>query len=472
MLNSNRWLPLLLMSALLALSGAGCTKEIRKSRHLSRGNSSYQAQKYDEAEIEYLKVLQVAPQNPEAVRQLAFIYSDEGKLLRSYAYLTKAAQLDPDNAQIHLKLAMAALSLGDYKKAADEASLALAKQPGQSDALEVLATSAVTVKAMPDVKQQIDKMRQSDQDRAGYHVAAGTFYLRRQDLTNAEMEFKKAIEMEPKSPSGYAALAGLYWARNDLTAADQAFKTASDLSPIRSFRRIKYAEFKVRTNKSDEARQSVEEITRQAPDYLPALNFLAEVAFGDKKYDDCKGFIQRVLARDPYNFEAQMLNGNVSMLKGDSTNALAAFKGMSNIYQHSPQVNLQLARSYLMVGDSAKAITSLQQAVADNTNYADAVLLLASLNIRKGEVPAAISSLNHLTKQQPHIPQGHLLLVEAYLAQKDLDQALAVARHMSELFPKAPDVPLLIGSILVRQNHLDEARQSFEKALCSCLQIT
>lgn len=465
MLNPTRWFPVLFLSALLAVSGAGCTKEIRKNRHLARANASYQAQKYDEAEIEYLKVLQVAPENSEAIRQLGFIYSDEGKLIRAYTFLTRAAQLEPNNAQVHLKLALAALALGDYKKATDESSLALAKEPGLTDAFEVLANSAVTVKGIEDANQKINKMRQSGPDRAGYHIAAGTFYFRQQDLTNAETEFKKAIEMEPKSPTGYGALGALDWARNDAVNADQALKTAADLSPIRSAQRTKYAEFKVRTGKMDEGRRIAEDITQQAPDYLPAWNFLALMAFGDKKYDECKTLIQRVLARDPYNFEAAMLSGNVSMLQGNSTNALATFKAMSNIYPHSPQVNLQLGRSYLMLGDSAKAITALQQAVADNPQYADAVLLLASLNIRKGEVPAAISSLSQLTKQQPQIPQGHLLLIEAYIAQKNLDQALAVARHMSEIFSKSSDVPLVIGSILIRQQKFDEARQSFEKAL-------
>src|SRR6202011_5206774 len=130
------------------------------------------------------------------------------------------------NPEVHLKLSLSALAIGDLKKAAEEAKLVLAKQPGQPEALEVLAASAVTAKAIQDTQQQIEKMRQADKDRPGYHVATGTFYLRRQDATNAEIEFKKALELDPKSPAALAALAGLYWARNDKAAAEQSLKSA------------------------------------------------------------------------------------------------------------------------------------------------------------------------------------------------------------------------------------------------------
>jgi len=38
----------------VALLGTGCTRQLRKARHLSRGEKAYSAQKFDEAEIEFL----------------------------------------------------------------------------------------------------------------------------------------------------------------------------------------------------------------------------------------------------------------------------------------------------------------------------------------------------------------------------------------------------------------------------------
>src|SRR5690349_15178097 len=113
MSNRIRCLSLLMAAVLLGLSGAGCTKELRKTRHLSRGDREFKAQRYDQAEIEYIKVLQVAPQNPDAIRQLAFIYQEEGRLIRARYFLLKAAGLQPDNVEVRTKLAVNCMGLSD-----------------------------------------------------------------------------------------------------------------------------------------------------------------------------------------------------------------------------------------------------------------------------------------------------------------------------------------------------------------------
>ena len=176
---------------LLGIVGCGCTKEMRTSRHLSRGSRDFQAQKYDQAEIEYLKALQLTPQHPEALKALGLIYQEEGKFVYAHAFLTKAAQLEPANSEIRLKLALNELALNDLKKAVEDARLVLATQPGQQEALEIIAGSAISTNGLQEIEQQIAKFRQGDKDQASYHVAFGTLALRNQNLTNAETELRR-----------------------------------------------------------------------------------------------------------------------------------------------------------------------------------------------------------------------------------------------------------------------------------------
>jgi tetratricopeptide (TPR) repeat protein len=450
---------------LVLLIGSGCTNEIRKNHHLDRGNNEFRALHYDRAEIEYLKVLQVAPLNPVAIRQLGLIYQDEGRLPQAHALLLKASQLEPDNIDVISKLSLNCLALGDFKKAAESAMSLLAKQPGQAEALEVLASSARDSKAVAETRQQIEKLRQADEDRSGYHIAFGTLDVQSQDITNAEIRFKKALDLDPKSLAGLGAMGSLYWARGDLTNANRVLKSASDLSPIRSARRLLYAEFQIRTGNAPDAKHSLQEITVQAPDYLPAWNMLAQLAFAEKKYEDCSSHLQRVLSRDPSNYDALLLNGNLKLAKGETAKALAGFSQMISLYGPIPQVQLHLARAYLLNNDTSKAITSLNLAVAKDPNFAEAVLLLANINIRKGNISEAIFSLNGLIKLQPQIPQAYLLLANAYLAQKEPDLAVEVCGRMEERFPRSPEVPLIRGLVLVQQHKLVEARRAFERSI-------
>ena len=102
--------------------------------------------------------------------------------------------------------------------------------------------------------KRIEQLRQQDQDRAGYHVAAGSLHLRQQEFDKAESELKQALALDPKSSAAHLVLGTLYWARNELAPAGQALKAASDLAPPRSGAKLKYADFKLGTGATEEAR--------------------------------------------------------------------------------------------------------------------------------------------------------------------------------------------------------------------------
>ncbi len=189
--------------------GAGCTKELRKARHISKGEREFGSTTI-KPKIEYMNVLRLAPMNPTAVRQLGLIYQEEGKLARAHAFLSKAVGFEPENLEVRNKLALNCLSLGDRTNAIAQASFVLTKKPGDAEALEVLSGSATSSNAVQQTQAQIEKLHQGDQDRASYHVAFGTLALRRQDITDAETEFKKAVELDPKSTSALLALGNIY----------------------------------------------------------------------------------------------------------------------------------------------------------------------------------------------------------------------------------------------------------------------
>ena len=458
-------LPMLLALALVITGGAGCTKAARKDRYFASADRDFKSEQYDKAEIEYLKVLQIPPVNPVAIQQLGFIYYNEGRLPQAFAYLRKAAELAPEKVEVRLKLGLIYMADRQLKEARQEALWVLDQQPGNEEALLLLADTAATPKEIPELQQRIGKLREKDKDRSGYHLALGWLFLRQQDVSQAENEFQKAVALDPKSSAVNLALGNLRWMQKDLKQAGQAFQTAAEMAPIRSMTRLKHADFKLKTGALDEAKKILEEITAKAPDYVPAWSILMQVAFAEKKYEDCAALVNKVLARDAANYDARLLSGRLKLVKGEGDKAVAEFERMKTLYGRVPQVHYQLALAHLLNNDVSKALGSLNQAVTLEPNFADALLLLAELNLRKGNSVPAITSLTALVKQQPQIAQAHLLLATAYLTQNNFSEAVAVYGRMMGLFPKNPQVPLLMGIILAQQKKMVDARQAFEKSL-------
>src|SRR5271155_3895628 len=99
----NCWRKLLALALCLVLS-AGCTKASKVQRILQAADADFQAQKYDKAEDEYVSVFRLAPRNPVALRQLGFIYFEQGRA-GALILLKMANKEDKKNAQVQLKLA-------------------------------------------------------------------------------------------------------------------------------------------------------------------------------------------------------------------------------------------------------------------------------------------------------------------------------------------------------------------------------
>jgi exosortase C (VPDSG-CTERM-specific) len=450
--------------ALVAAGGAGCSKQARIDRHLARAIRDVQAEKYDEAEIEYLIVLRAAPRNPVATRQLGLLYDTEGRPPQAFALLQKAAELEPANLDVRLKMGLMYLAAHKTKEAREAAAQVLQKQPQNEQALLLLAEAATTNQAR-EIAQRIEQLPTPARGRAGSHLALGTLALVRQDLPRAEAEFKAAVAADAKSSEAYMALGALYLARNDRAQAEPAVKMAAELAPLRSPLRLRYAQFKLRTGAQEEGKRLVEEITRKAPDYVPAWVLLAQLAFDQAKTEECAALLDNVLARDRLNYDALLLRGNLSLAKGDSTNAIAYFERLAKAYDRDPQVQYRLAVAHLLNKEPIKADANLNRALVLNSNYVDAILLQAELNLRQANSGAAISSLTRLLKQQPQPPRAYMLLANAHLAQNRPDDAVQVYRQMTQAFPKEPQAALLLGMLLARQNRPADARQAFEKAL-------
>jgi len=460
-----RYLSISLVTLLFVVNGAGCSRKAKQSRYLESADRYFQSEQYEKAELEYLNVLRLDRQNPVAVSRLGLICFEQGRPATGFSLLRKAVELDPGNLDVRLKFGLTCLNLMGFKEARAEAVYVLEKQPTNDEALLLLAETSMVAKDMDDLQQRLVKMAPQIDKRPGFPLAWGILHLRRQDFTNAEIQIKQAIALDPKSAAAHNALGSYYLLRNDPTQAEQEFKIGSDLAPIRSLRRLRYADFKIQMGDLEAGRQFLDGVTQKAPDYVPAWNRLAEIAFHQKKYDDCDKLIKRILAKDAINYETLMLSGRLRMAKGEAARAVAEFERMSALYTRTPQVKYQLAMAHLLNKDQARAVISLNETVALDPNHADAVLLLAQINFRKGDTTSVINSLTQLTRQRPQLRNAHLLLADAYRVQGNAESALTVYRRLLELFPKDPQSPVLMGLVLLQQNKKADARKAFERSL-------
>src|SRR5438876_12398651 len=99
-----RILSIMVGAGLLLSLGTGCSRKAKSARHLQRADTYFAAGQYPKAEVEYLNTLKLNSTNSRAMGRLGTIYYEQGCSGRAYAFLAKAAELQPTNLDWQLKM--------------------------------------------------------------------------------------------------------------------------------------------------------------------------------------------------------------------------------------------------------------------------------------------------------------------------------------------------------------------------------
>lgn len=448
----------------LALTFTGCTRQAKANRHFSKGEKYFASGNYDSAEIEFINTLRNQPENSAAMARLATIYAEQGRASRALPFLFRALKMNTNNANLRLRAGFVSLAIDKNSEARGHALFVLNQNPKNDDAPILLANASETPQEISNTRQQLQQLVAKG-DRAAYQIALGILNLREKDMNAAEAAFKRAQALDAKLPQVYTAWGNLARMREDLKAAEAAFKTAAELSPARSPRRIDYAQIKFQSGDIAGTRSYLQEVVKEAPDFILAWQVLAEMNFNEKKYEDCASGLAKILARDAANFDALILNGRVFLATGEPKKALLEFEKAVKAYPHSARAQHQLALALLANDETAKAETSLAEALKLNPNFGEAILLQAELRIGRGDFVSSVAELQKFTKQYPKSMPAWMLLARAYRAQGKLEEALTIHRQLQAAAPKNPQLAFLTGLICRELKKNDEARKAMSLAL-------
>ena len=92
---------------------------------------------------------------------MGILYFDQGQLRQAYPLLKKSIELEPDNLDLKLKLALLYFSVRDNKDARDLGRQILEKKPGQLETLMLMIDSASTPDDLQEARNYVEKLKTS-----------------------------------------------------------------------------------------------------------------------------------------------------------------------------------------------------------------------------------------------------------------------------------------------------------------------
>ena len=465
---SAKWqsiLALVLVAALLS----GCSyfdPNVRKQKYYSSGLRYFEKGQYQEAAIQFTNAVKIDPGYADAHFQLGESYLKLQRLDRAYQELFRTVELRPEDYKARIALANVLLMGRQFPKAKEQTDWLVKNRP---DDPATHSTLSNLLSAQGDVPGAIAEMQHTislDPYHWELYLGLGFLEERNGQPDLAETNFKKVIELNPKSAAPRIVLGNFYLGQKRTADAEQQFRDAIAVEPKSLAPREALARLLLITGRKADAENVLKQAERDLPNQPGPLLALSSFYYAT----------------------------------GDMNNALAEYGAL---YQQHPK-DLQIKKRYiqlLIVGNHIEQARTLNDEILkESPNDQDALVYRSQMQISWGDLDRAIDTLQTVVKNDPKNSLAHFALGVAFERQGthiehaeaewrealslnpdniEAQRALAgaamrladmttlqnAATEMIRLQPGSPDGYGLRALAEINQQHFPEAEQDIQKAL-------
>lgn len=260
-------------------------------------------------------------------------------------------------------------------------------------------------------------------EAAKTYLEKGNQQLARQQLPEAIIEYRRAVQADPRLGEARLQLAHAYAKTGDGANALREYARAAELLP------------------DDTAAQ------------VKAGNFMLLAG----RFDDAKGLADRMLARDPNTVEAQILLSNSLAGLKDLDGAIAAFERAVSMDPNRSATYSELGSAQLLSGNQAAAEAAFRTAIATDPNSANAHLSFANFLWATRDAAQAEQEMKRALQIEPDNLVGNRGLAMFYLVTNRAEAAEPHLKIVADAMP-GPEAKYFLAEYYLRLGRIDDAR--------------
>ena len=188
----------------------------------------------------------------------------------------------------------------------------------------------------------------------------------------------------------------------------------------------------------------------------------AEVAYQKNDWDAYIASMKLVAALEPESADIPYLIGEAYRFKGDSGDAINAYKDALNINDEFGPAYLGLARARLLADPAAEVEFLFDEAIKRDPNFGDIYLDLARYHLSHKNAKSALADLDRAAKLMPNSADVYMLYAETYLALDDKKKALAAAEKAYAADITALPVYKMLGEMYIESGQYKRAIEALD----------
>lgn len=331
---------------------------------LNRAYAHWNAGQASQAEQLCLRVLQVVPQQPDALHLMGLLAHAYGKLDLAIDYVRKACLWPSVPATYHSNLAEMCRQKGLLAEAGQAARRAVEQEPQLVAAwsnLGIILQESGKFDAALDCLQRVVAL-QPDSPEAHNNLA--NTYKRMEQPDLAQASYARALALRPDYAEAHSNLAFLL---NDLGRFDEAIaagERAIDINPQLADAYFNLAQIEMSRMRYADARRWINALIAFAPQHAGALSAKAQLLLKDERLQDALACARQAVGLAPDSASGHKTLGQVLQALGQLEEAAAALDRAATLPGTVAEEALVARASLLMeAGNTEEAIAAFEHAL-------------------------------------------------------------------------------------------------------------
>ncbi len=323
------------------------------------------------------------------------------------------------------------------------------------------------------------------------YLASGEKFMKKGQYSDASIEFRNALRLDPRFVDAYYQLAQADLAQREWQGAYSSLSKAIELDLGRLDARLDLGRLYFAARQFDKANDEAISILREQPDNVGAHQLLGAALIGQQKPDEALESFIRVTQLLPNDSLAFINLALVQVSLRRFPDAEESFKKAVAVDPQSSQAIMDLANFYYLQNKLPLAQDALQAGLKNNPEAIEIYVDWANILSDAGKLKEAYAVLDSLRNRLPKSPAAAIAIGDYYAGRSNFDKSIAeyqrglavgnsnleIEKRMEELYlnfnrvaeaakleeplmkqaPKDPLVATLQGRLLLAQGKNQEA---------------
>lgn len=460
------------LSALLLLTACQSQEE-RLQEHLKRAEGYVAEERWEEAKIEYLNVVQLDTQNAVAQYELAEVLWKLEQYGEARWRYKETVRLDPAHVQARLKLASIEFAVQRTREASEHVDILLEQEPENIDALLLRGSIAASKGEEGALLEDANRALEIDPTHEQAMLLRAAALELAHDLEGAEATYRDVVKVHPTTLN-HIRLAMFLSTRERPDEALENYSAAIEVAADTQEKvqaRLAYANALMGGGDLDGAERELEGARADAPENDQLLLAMARFYVFRGEPERAEELLELRAASRPDSIDPLLSISELHRTLGNRAESLDALERALAI---DPTSELALLRKAEVLMERSKedpelakqAREILNQVLDANPNSVRGLFTQGKFLLQDGRPEEAAGKLRRVVEEDASGP-AYVLLANAYLQMGEPDLARAELLRSLQLDPgnagARTQLAALYSSTGQRELAIEEARRVLEQ---------